>query len=363
MSLIELGVEGEPLNTYFLLNILEGKKECPRFYGKTADKITVSEALTQDIHVEVKSKWGELRCHCDHIPVLRISKTARNLNKVFLTCGAPQTATTRCKYFQWIHTELFIDKRPHHKLLYTTGKKETKEATTQTMSPLAEAVQQFKESIKKQEEQGKLVEASYPWGPFKKPEEKAKPLWKALSPAEITQEIKKSKQWDEVSSIANHLFFAKTKGWHHLPEADRAVAEYLQKKKDKGELLSKADETMLQSCSKVKEWKPVPGEETYERNPELIAQAVAEDWSFGFLPEKVCSLASFCKKQLKKGFVLSPLQDRFFAQLVNVKHVEKTSESEARFKRECDANNAERKKWGMAPYSYDIFRTYGTGIF
>ena len=361
MSLIELGAEGEPLNTYFLLNILEGIKECPRFYGKTVDKIIVRNALQNDIHVEVKSKWGELRCHCGYIPLLRISKTSKNLNKVFLTCGAPQTATTRCKYFQWVHTELFIDKRPLHKLQYTVGKKETKEAETQTVSPLAEAVKQFQESIKKQEEQHKLVKASYPWGPSPKPEQDPKPLWNALSPAEITQEIKKSKQWGEVTSIANHLFF-KDKGFRHLPEADRAVAEYLQKKKNKGELLSKADEKMLQSCQ-YQEWKPVPGEETYERNPELIAQAIAQDWSFGFLPEKVCSLASFCKKQLKKGFVLSPLQDRFFAQLVNVKHVEKTSESEARFKRECDNNNAQREKYGMAPYSYDIFRTYGTGIF
>ena len=358
MPFIELGAEGEPLNTYFLLNILEGKKDCPRFYGKTADKITVSEALQYDIHVEVKSKWGELRCHCDYIPLLRISKTARNLNKVFLTCGAPQTTTTRCKYFQWIHTELFIDKRPLHKLQYTAAKRETKEAETQTVSPFAEAAKQFGESIQQQQH----VEASYPWGPFKKPEE-PKPLWRALSPVEIANEIKKSKQWGELSSIANHLFFAKVKGWHHLTETDRSVAEYLQKKKDKGEILSKADEKMLLSCSKCEEWKPLPGAEMYERNPALIAQAVAEDWSFGFLPEKVCSLASFCKKQLKKGCSLTPLQDRFFAQLVNVKHVEKTSESEARFKRECDANNAQRKKCGMAPYSYDIFRQYGTGIF
>ena len=358
MPLIELGAEGEPLNTYFLLNILEGKKDCPRFYGKTADKITVSEALQYDIHVEVKSKWAELRCHCDYIPLLRISKTARNLNKVFLTCGASQTATTRCKYFQWIHTELFIDKRPPHKLKYTTEKREVKDAQTQTMSPLAEAVKQFQESVKKQEEQRTLVEASHPWS--KKTEEPD------LSSSEYAKEVKKQKQWADVNSIANHLFHSKVKGWHFLPSADsRHVVEYLEKKQNKGEILSKADEKMLKICKELKygEWKPLPGEETYERNPELIAQALAQDWSFGFLPEKVCSLATFCKNRLKNGFILTPLQDRFFAQLVNVKHEEKTSESEARFKRECDANNAQRKKCGMMPYSYDIFREYGTGIF
>ena len=364
MPFIELGAEDEPLNTYFLLNILEGKKDCPRFYGKTSDKITVSKALTYDIHVEVKSKWSELRCHCNCIPVLRLSKTARNLNKVFLTCGAKQEAETRCKYFQWIHTELFIDKRPHHKLVYTKEtkeKRETKNAETQTLSPFAEAVKQFGDSIKAKSQ---TCQTSYPWGPSKKPEE-PKPLWNALSKAEINQELKKFRQWQELTSIANHLFHLKVKGWSHLPDGERQVAEYLQKKKDKGEILSEADNKFLEKSLELKNgvWKPKPGEETYERNPALIAQAVAEDWSFGFLPEKVCSLASFCKKQLRKGCRLTPLQDRFFAQLVNVKFVEKTSESEARFKRECDANNAQREKYGMAPYSYDIFRQYGTGIF
>lgn len=55
---------------------------------------------------------------------------------------------------------------------------------------------------------------------------------------------------------------------------------------------------------------------------------------------------------------LTALEDRFLAQLVNVKYP-----TEDRFKRECDANNAERKKHGMAPYSYETYKTYGTGIF
>ena len=123
MMNIELGEDSEPLNTHFVLTLLEGKKDCPRFYGKKADKITVCDALLKDIHVEVKSKWGELRCHCTKIPMIHLSKTSRNLNKVFLRCGMPHGATTHCKYFQWIHTELFIDKRPVHKLVYTTNQR------------------------------------------------------------------------------------------------------------------------------------------------------------------------------------------------------------------------------------------------
>ena len=36
---------------------------------------------------------------------------------------------------------------------------------------------------------------------------------------------------------------------------------------------------------------------------------------------------------------------------------------EKRFLQECDANNAERIKNGMAPYSYETFKKFGTGIF
>lgn len=44
---------------------------------------------------------------------MRLSKTARNLNKVFLTCGVPHNREEQrpkappCKYFPWIHTALY----------------------------------------------------------------------------------------------------------------------------------------------------------------------------------------------------------------------------------------------------------------
>ena len=110
-----------PLNTQFLLPAFEEDKLCPRFYGKNEEKQKVYHALKNDMHAEVQTKWGDLRCHCSRIAILRLSKTARNLNKVFLTCGTPVSAATRCKYFQWIHTPLFIDKRPIHKLKYATN--------------------------------------------------------------------------------------------------------------------------------------------------------------------------------------------------------------------------------------------------
>ena len=132
------------------------------------------DVLKKDMHVEVRTKWGELKCHCSRIPILRLSKTARNLNKVFLTCGTPASAATRCKYFQWIHAPLFIDKRPLHKLKYATNLAEWKqqaEANVETWKQRngwqteCKDVQQqtwlnqFAESAKKQEEQRKLKQS------------------------------------------------------------------------------------------------------------------------------------------------------------------------------------------------------------
>ena len=43
-------------------------------------------------------------------------------------------------------------------------------------------------------------------------------------------------------------------------------------------------------------------------------------WPFDDLPEKVCSLASYCGKRKEKGLPLTAAQKRFFAQSVNVYH-------------------------------------------
>ena len=383
MMSVDFGAtESDPFNTTFLVSCFDEKKLCPRFYGKNVDKLKVYDALTKDMHAEVKSKWGELKCHCSRIPILRLSKTARNLNKVFLTCATPATAGTRCKYFQWIHTPLFIDKRPPHKLKYATnlsraqwmqqaeanietwkerhGWHSKQDAETQTEqnqqhTQFAESAKQFAESAKRQKEQRK-----FPWNSTSLPST-------FQSSPEIQKELKKREQWKEVVSIANHRFYSRVKGWGHLPPADANVCEYLTSQKNKGHSLSPADEKFLNVCiaSKHDEWKPPAGAEMYEKNEAAIAKAVNEDWCFGYLPEKVCSLASYCRNRKQKGLPLTAVEERFFAQLVNVCVPEETDKQkqEKTFFQECDANNAKRRKCGLLPYSYETFRTFGTGIF
>ena len=121
----------EPLITKFLLMEDYKSKPCPRFYGNIEDKKKVYHALREGIHPEVHAKWGHLECHCHYIPKLRLCKTARNLNKVFLTCGVPynrgeqRPKAPSCKYFQSIHTGLHpltSDPVPEWLVKFTTSR-------------------------------------------------------------------------------------------------------------------------------------------------------------------------------------------------------------------------------------------------
>ena len=96
----------QPLTTEFLLVFADQEKPCPSFYGKEEDKKKVKEVLQQEIHPEVHAKWGDMKCHCQLIPKIRLSKTAKNLNKVFFTRGG-SAIESRCRFFQWIHTPMY----------------------------------------------------------------------------------------------------------------------------------------------------------------------------------------------------------------------------------------------------------------
>ena len=155
-----------PLTTRFLL--IEGNKPCPQFYGKVENKKKVYHALKETIYQEVHAKWGQLKCHCSLIPKMRLSKTARNLNKVFLTCGASASADSRCKYFQWINTPLFIDRRPIQQLKFATKQTQTEwlqqaEKNVEQWKRQQAWLNQFTESAKKQNEETPTKQRSNPW--------------------------------------------------------------------------------------------------------------------------------------------------------------------------------------------------------
>ena len=93
------------LTTEFLLPFGYQHEPCPKFCGKVEDKKIVYKALIEEIHTDIQCEWRNLKCYCKETPKIRLSTTARNLHKVFLTCDG--SAGSRCKYFQWIHTPLY----------------------------------------------------------------------------------------------------------------------------------------------------------------------------------------------------------------------------------------------------------------
>ena len=67
------------------------------------------EALKKDTHPQVHTrlKRGELKCRCGFVPKMKLSRTAKNYNKVFFSCGSFLTHAKPCGYFQWLHGPLW----------------------------------------------------------------------------------------------------------------------------------------------------------------------------------------------------------------------------------------------------------------
>ena len=95
--------ETKPLHTNFVLPEprLSLCYTCPVYFGSFENKTTVVEALCNEIHAKVLNKWGTFSCYGGLVPILKLSQTSRNKNKVFLGC--PKNVEARCEYFQWIH--------------------------------------------------------------------------------------------------------------------------------------------------------------------------------------------------------------------------------------------------------------------
>ena len=47
---------------------------CPRYYGKLEGKVKVYYALKDEMNPELRAQWGAIRCHCNFISKMRLSK-------------------------------------------------------------------------------------------------------------------------------------------------------------------------------------------------------------------------------------------------------------------------------------------------
>ena len=81
---------------------------CPVYLFEDTREVMM-EALKKDTHPQVHArvKRGELQCRCGFVPKMKLSRTAKNHNKVFFSCGSFVLGREPCGYFQWLHGPLW----------------------------------------------------------------------------------------------------------------------------------------------------------------------------------------------------------------------------------------------------------------
>ena len=81
---------------------------CPVYLFEDTREVMM-EKLKEDTHPQVHArvKRGELKCRCGFVPKMKLSRTAKNYNKVFFSCGSFLTHAKPCGYFQWLHGPLW----------------------------------------------------------------------------------------------------------------------------------------------------------------------------------------------------------------------------------------------------------------
>ena len=81
---------------------------CPVYLFEDTREVMM-EKLKEDTHPQVQArvKRGELKCKCGFVPKMKLSRTAKNYNKVFFSCGSFVPGGEPCGYFQWLHGPLW----------------------------------------------------------------------------------------------------------------------------------------------------------------------------------------------------------------------------------------------------------------
>ena len=81
---------------------------CPVYLFEDTREVMM-EALKKDTHPQVHArlKRGELKCKCGFVPKMKLSRTAKNYQKVFFSCGSFIPGEEPCGYFQWLHGPLW----------------------------------------------------------------------------------------------------------------------------------------------------------------------------------------------------------------------------------------------------------------
>ena len=81
---------------------------CPVYLFEDSREVMM-EKLKEDTHPQVRARLqrGELKCKCGFVPKMKLSRTSKNHNKVFFSCGSFLPGQDPCGYFQWLHGPLW----------------------------------------------------------------------------------------------------------------------------------------------------------------------------------------------------------------------------------------------------------------
>ena len=84
---------------------------CPVYLFEDTREVMMDK-LKEDTHPQVHArlKHGELKCRCGFVPKMKLSRTAKNYNKVFFSCGNFVPGREPCGYFQWLHGPLWCSR-------------------------------------------------------------------------------------------------------------------------------------------------------------------------------------------------------------------------------------------------------------
>ena len=86
---------------------------CP-VYSFEDSREVMMEKLKEDTHPQVRARLqrGELKCKCGLVPRMKLSRTSKNYQKVFFSCGSFLSGQDPCGYFQWLHGPLWCPRDP-----------------------------------------------------------------------------------------------------------------------------------------------------------------------------------------------------------------------------------------------------------
>ena len=84
---------------------------CPVYLFEDSREVMM-EKLKEDTHPQVRARLQreELKCKCGLVPKMKLSRTSKNYNKVFFSCGSFLPGQDPCGYFQWLYGPLWCSR-------------------------------------------------------------------------------------------------------------------------------------------------------------------------------------------------------------------------------------------------------------